>query len=91
MSWGIIMKGINAIHFKSKVDFFFEFIPQLTFMLVTFAYMDFMIFTKWGTDWRDEAALAPGIINLMIDMPLKMGTVCVAGTKDKSLFGTCSS
>ena len=27
MSFGIVLKGANAIHFKNKVDFFFEFIP----------------------------------------------------------------
>jgi V-type H+-transporting ATPase subunit a len=27
MSFGIIMKGANALYFRSKLDFFTEFIP----------------------------------------------------------------
>jgi V-type H+-transporting ATPase subunit a len=27
MSLGIFMKGLNAIHFKSGIDFLFEFLP----------------------------------------------------------------
>lgn len=36
--------------------------------------MIFLIVIKWLTDWNVEGTdKAPGIINLMINMPLKMG------------------
>ena len=43
MSLGIFMKGLNSLYFKKYLDFFFEFIPQIIFMLGLFGYMNFMI------------------------------------------------
>jgi len=74
MSFGILMKASNSMYFRNWLDFFFEFVPQLIFMLVTFGYMDFLIFYKWGTDWRGNSAKAPSIITTMINMPLKLGS-----------------
>jgi hypothetical protein len=30
------MKALNALYFKKPLDFIFEFVPQIIFMLVTF-------------------------------------------------------
>ena len=46
---------------------------MICFMSVTFIYMDFCIILKWTTDWSARENAAPGIIGLMIDMPLKAG------------------
>ena len=50
-------------------------------MSCTFGYMIAMIFIKWAINWHEMGddiepgtAKAPGIINIMIDMPLKMGS-----------------
>jgi V-type H+-transporting ATPase subunit a len=51
MSFGIFLKAVNAVHFRQPLDFIFEFIPQIIFMMVTFGYMCVMIFIKWGTNW----------------------------------------
>lgn len=51
MTVGVLLKGANSIYFRSPLDFFFEFLPQLVFMLTMFAYMDFMIIYKWTVDW----------------------------------------
>lgn len=51
MSLGILMKGFNSIYFKNTIDFIFEFIPQITFMLLTFGYMDFLVYLKWSTNY----------------------------------------
>jgi len=51
MSFGIILKGINAIYFKSAVDFIFEFIPQLLFFVGIFGYMVVLIVMKWTTNY----------------------------------------
>lgn len=67
MNFGLILKGINSIYFGHYLDFFFEFIPQLIFMSVTFGYMCAAIILKWMTDWGDGSN-APAIISLFINM-----------------------
>mmetsp|Transcript_88153 Transcript_88153/g.132108 ORF Transcript_88153/g.132108 Transcript_88153/m.132108 type:complete len:87 (+) Transcript_88153:1918-2178(+) len=45
-------------------------------MVLTFGFMDFMIFYKWTVDWNELGTnLAPNIINVLIDMPLKLGSM----------------
>lgn len=48
---GIINKGLNSIYFKDFASFFFEFLPQLFFMLCTFGYMVILIIVKWLTNF----------------------------------------
>lgn len=74
MCLGIVMSAFNFVHFKKRLEFYFEFIPQLIFMLSIFGYMCFLIFLKWNTDFLTsppptlEGAAAPSILNLMIQM-----------------------
>jgi len=59
MSLGICMKGFNAIHFRSTIDFCFEFIPQILLILCLFGWMDILIIAKWlYTVNTDDAAYA---------------------------------
>lgn len=51
MSLGICMKAFNAVYFKNKLDFWYEFVPQIILMLCLFGYMDWMIIAKWTTDF----------------------------------------
>jgi len=67
MCLGILMKGVNAWHFRKPLDFIFEFIPQLTFMLVTFGYMCCAIVIKWLQNWGDGST-APSIISIFINI-----------------------
>ena len=73
MTLGIFIKATNSIHFSRWVDFFFEFVPQLAFMLLLFGYMDFLIFFKWTVDWGIDSPNAPSIITTMINIPLDLG------------------
>jgi len=75
MSIGIILKGLNALHFNRKLDFYHEFIPQLILLLCLFGFMDVLIIQKWLTDWErvGDTSKAPSIINAMIGMFLKGG------------------
>jgi V-type H+-transporting ATPase subunit a len=82
MSFGIFLKALNTIHEQKPMDFFFEFIPQIIFMIFTFGYMIILIFLKWGIDWQPDLFMAPSIINIMIDIPLKMGT-----TENRPIWG----
>lgn len=83
MSLGIIMKAFNSIHFGRTVEFIFEFIPQIIFLLVLFGWMDLLIVAKWLTTvdidssnpvMQNTTHFAPPIITSMIDMFLKFGT-----------------
>lgn len=85
MSMGICMKAFNAVYFKNKLDFFFEFIPQIILISVLFGYMDLMIICKWLTDFSGRESFAPSVITNMINMGLSggaidEGTVAVVGS-----------
>lgn len=73
MSFGVILKGMNSIYFKKKEDFFFEFIPQILFMVLTFGWMDTMIIIKWLTNWDNDTSKAPGLISTFMKMVLSLG------------------
>jgi V-type H+-transporting ATPase subunit a len=47
MSIGILLKGMNSLHFKNRLDFFFEFIPQFLLLFALFGWMDILILGKW--------------------------------------------
>lgn len=42
------MKGLNALHFRNKLDFLFEFIPQIILLFALFGWMDILIIGKWA-------------------------------------------
>ena len=42
-------------------------------MFVTFSYMCIMIIFKWLENWEGKENLAPSIITIMINIPLKSG------------------
>ncbi|CDW80575.1 v-type atpase 116kda subunit family protein [Stylonychia lemnae] len=61
MSMGIIMKGLNSLYFKRSIDFFFEFIPQIIFLIALFGWMDILIIAKWAYPQNvDQDYLVPG-------------------------------
>jgi V-type H+-transporting ATPase subunit a len=75
MLGGILLKGLNEIHFGNWIEFIFEFIPQIIFMGILFGYMVVMIFIKWATDWTNNEQNAPSIITMMINIFLRFGDV----------------
>ena len=98
MCMGILMKGLNAIHFRNKLDFFLEFVPQMLLMLALFGWMDILIIAKWleekdvNTNFPLESegalkiGLSPAIITTMIDMFLK-GASNTKPNSDPPVFG----
>ena len=62
MTLGLILRGLNNVYFGRKVDFLFEFLPQLIILLALFGYMDFLIIVKWLTDFTGMEDKAPSII-----------------------------
>lgn len=75
MSLGIVMKAFNAVYFRSYVDLFFEFLPQLVMLLAMFGFMDVLIIAKWLTDFSGREHEAPSIISAMIAMFLEGGAI----------------
>jgi len=75
MSLGVCMKALNALYFKNRLDFVYEFVPQIILLFVLFGYMDIMIIAKWTTDFTNKESLAPSVITNMIDMGLNMGAI----------------
>ncbi|KAL8446435.1 hypothetical protein Emed_004889 [Eimeria media] len=71
MGVGVILKGLNAIHFNDKLDFFFEFIPQFVFLMTLIGYMNFMVIYKWVTPLTHNK---PNLISAIINMCM-MGEV----------------
>lgn len=79
MTLGVFLKAGNSIYFGKWMDFVFEFIPQLAFMITLFGYMDFLIIYKWLIPWNAQTIpYAPSIITTMINMPLKLGKTMIA-------------
>eukprot|EP01097_Dermamoeba_algensis_P008082 TRINITY_DN5250_c0_g1_i1.p1 TRINITY_DN5250_c0_g1~~TRINITY_DN5250_c0_g1_i1.p1 ORF type:complete len:795 (-),score=169.28 TRINITY_DN5250_c0_g1_i1:76-2460(-) len=66
MTLGIMMQAVNGIHFKKMYNIWFEFIPQLLFLLSLFGYMCVIIFVKWLTNWKNRTP--PVLLNTMINI-----------------------
>lgn len=60
MMLGLFMKLLNAIYFRSNLDVFFEFIPQMVFMLSIFGYLCFLIVFKWFVPFMQYDVLNAG-------------------------------
>lgn len=97
MIFGILMRGLNNIYFRAWIDFFFEFLPMLIFMSLTFGYMMVLIFFKWATPWGDSdhpTHDAPSIITVFIKMALEPGSwpeglgIPLYGDRDGDLQGS---
>ena len=80
---GIILRGLNNLYFKDSLGFYFEFIPQIIFMLLLFGYMILLIFIKWITDYSLDTSQAPSIITILMNLALKGGSV-----EGKPVWGT---
>jgi len=70
MSVGIILSLFNGIHFRKPYNIFFEFVPQICFLMSIFGYMVFLIFLKWCKPFEPHDA--PSLINTLINMFLKL-------------------
>jgi V-type H+-transporting ATPase subunit a len=54
MNMGIFLRGLNALYFKQKVDFYLEVVPMMLFAYGMFGYMVVIIFVKWTIDWNER-------------------------------------
>uniref|UniRef100_A0A1I7ZBV1 V-type proton ATPase subunit a n=1 Tax=Steinernema glaseri TaxID=37863 RepID=A0A1I7ZBV1_9BILA len=89
MTFGIFLSAFNHSHFKSPIDFFTSFIPQLVFLSSIFIYLCVQIILKWLFYWVKPATIfgqfypgsycAPsilvGLINMVMLKPRPLGFV----------------
>lgn len=73
MTLGVFVKATNSLYYKRKVEFWFQTVPQLIFLVLVFGYMDFLIIFKWLKPWGYGNVHAPSIITTMINLPLMLG------------------
>jgi len=87
---GLIHRIQNSLYFQDKrgffhnLDFWFEALPMIIFMLALFGYMCFMIIYKWTLDWlttpeegctRTNCNNPPSLISQLINIALAPGDV----------------
>jgi V-type H+-transporting ATPase subunit a len=76
MMFGIVLRGLNNVHFNNWLELIFEFIPMLLFLGLTFGYMAVLIVLKWTIPWGTPeypTSSAPSIIGIFIKMVLAPG------------------
>jgi V-type H+-transporting ATPase subunit a len=76
MTAGILLSLQNHLYFKDMKQVLFRFIPEITFLTLTFGYMALMIIIKWVTPW-ENTNLAPSLLETMTNFFLAPGTVAV--------------
>ena len=82
MACGVGCRIANAFHFGSRLDFWFEALPMMVFLMAMFGYMIFLIFYKWCLPNGDV-----GIITTMIQMALSPGTLPYPKQADGTVKG----
>lgn len=80
MTAGVCVSLVNALHFRSSVDIWCGFVPQMIFMMSIFGHLVFCIFYKWATVW--EHGKAPSLITMLIKFFMSPGKVDKAGGEE---------
>ncbi|ETO21268.1 V-type proton ATPase, partial [Reticulomyxa filosa] len=84
MTFGLFLKLSNHLQERDFVSVFFEFVPQLVFMVCFFGYMVFLIFYKWCINWSTSTLTdTPSLITVLINMFLSPGSI----GSDVQIFG----
>uniref|UniRef100_A0A453YNN5 V-type proton ATPase subunit a n=1 Tax=Anopheles funestus TaxID=62324 RepID=A0A453YNN5_ANOFN len=76
MIFGVCMSVVNHNFFRKRISIVLEFLPQIIFLVLLFAYMVFMMFMKWvaytaKTDYQPRTpSCAPSVLIMFINMML---------------------
>ncbi|CAG5122024.1 unnamed protein product [Candidula unifasciata] len=68
MLFGVCLSVFNHLHFRSYIDIFVKFIPELLFLGCLFGYLVAMIFYKWIMFDASRASCAPALLIHYINM-----------------------
>ncbi|XP_015127661.1 V-type proton ATPase 116 kDa subunit a isoform X2 [Diachasma alloeum] len=77
MIFGVCVSVINIVHFKQYSRLFFEFLPQLLFLVLLFAYLAALMLIKWvlydarSKDFAYTPTCAPSVLITLINMILQ--------------------
>lgn len=88
MIFGVCMSVINMLHFRHPVSIFLEFLPQILFLVLLFAYMVFLMFLKWilfsstATEQIYTPGCSPSILNMFINMMLFKPNIALPGCNE---------
>jgi V-type H+-transporting ATPase subunit a len=75
MTFALCLQVPNHLKFKRYSDIYSNFMPQMIFLQSIFGYLVWCILYKWSIDWSKVTTPPPSILNLLISMFLKPGTV----------------
>ncbi|XP_071821713.1 V-type proton ATPase 116 kDa subunit a 1-like isoform X2 [Apostichopus japonicus] len=80
MTFGVFLSFLNHSYFRSNLNIFCQFIPEMIFLLSIFGYLVFMIVAKWFFFDATSSGQAPSLIITLIDMVM-------LGGADPPLYG----
>ncbi|TCD63275.1 H(+)-transporting V0 sector ATPase subunit a [Steccherinum ochraceum] len=75
MTFALCLQVPNHIRFKRLSDIYTNFIPQMLFLQSLFGYLVICILYKWTVNWDTSSTAPPSLLNMLIQMFLKPGTV----------------
>ncbi|XP_055852087.1 V-type proton ATPase 116 kDa subunit a 1-like isoform X2 [Episyrphus balteatus] len=93
MLFGIFMSTINHVHFRKWSNLFFDFVPQVLFLVLLFGYMAFMMIFKWfkydakTLIQENTPGCAPSVLIMFINMMLLGHNKPLPGCKELMFEG----
>ena len=68
MTFALCLQIPNTIRFKSRINFWGNFVPQMIFLQSIFGYLALCILYKWSVDWPARGVNPPSLLNMIIAM-----------------------